>query len=163
MAAGDVFPPVVVFQDGDLYWLADGFHRFGAAQSIGVETIACDVREGGLRDAILYSCGANADHGLKRSNEDKRRAVVRLLEDEEWRAWSDSDLGRRAAVSHDFVRRIRASLASDASEGELPAERTYKTKHGTTARMNTAAIGKARLSQPNAPPPASSAMSASPG
>ena len=47
MAAGDVFPPLVVFQDGDLYWLADGFHRFGAAQSIGVETIACDVREGG--------------------------------------------------------------------------------------------------------------------
>src|SRR3954454_9518334 len=67
----------------------------------------------------------------------ERRAVMRLLEDEEWRGWSDSDLGRRAAVSHDFVRRIRASLASDASEGELPAERTYKTKHGTTARMNT--------------------------
>ena len=56
MAAGVAFPPVVVFRDGDLYWLPDGFQRFGAAQPIGVETIACDVREGGLRDAIIHLC-----------------------------------------------------------------------------------------------------------
>ena len=31
MRAGVKFPPIVVFHDGDNYWLADGFHRMGAA------------------------------------------------------------------------------------------------------------------------------------
>ena len=32
MEAGDQFPPVVVFYHGTNYWLADGFHRLGAAE-----------------------------------------------------------------------------------------------------------------------------------
>src|SRR4051794_35956302 len=68
MAAGHTFPPLVVFHDGDTYWLADGSHRLAAARALKAETIHCDVREGGLRDAILYSCRANAAHGLKRSS-----------------------------------------------------------------------------------------------
>ena len=35
MQAGAEFPPVVVFHDGDVYWLADGFHRHLAAQQAG--------------------------------------------------------------------------------------------------------------------------------
>src|SRR5689334_22036928 len=53
MAAGYRFPPLVVFHDGNSYWLADGFHRLAAAQAFGAETIHCDVLEGGLRDAIF--------------------------------------------------------------------------------------------------------------
>ena len=32
---GAVFPPVIVFYDGTSYWLADGFHRVGATESLG--------------------------------------------------------------------------------------------------------------------------------
>jgi hypothetical protein len=59
-----------------------------------------------------------------------------LLNDAEWSKWSDREISRRCAVSTDFVSRLRSSLSSDDSD------RTYATKHGTVATMNTAAIGK---------------------
>ena len=89
MKAGIEFPPVIVFYDGTDYWLADGFHRVEAACSIGLKKIAARIKQGSRRDAILYSVGANATHGLRRSNTDKRRAVLRLLEDEQWSQWSN--------------------------------------------------------------------------
>ena len=83
-----------VFYDGQAYWLADGFHRVRAAQEAGLAGINADVRQGTRRDAVLFSAGANAVHGLRRSNADKRRAVETLLNDEEWRAWSDNEIAR---------------------------------------------------------------------
>ena len=75
LQAGNEFPPVVVFYDGDDYWLADGFHRYLAHQRAGRSDIKAEVREGGMREAILYAVGANATHGKRRSNADKRKAV----------------------------------------------------------------------------------------
>ncbi len=43
---------------------------------------AADVRTGTKRDAILFSVGANATHGTRRTNEDKRRAVMTLFTNE---------------------------------------------------------------------------------
>ncbi len=81
---GAVFPPVIVFYDGTSYWLADGFHRVAATESLGRTEIKAEVKQGSSRDAVLLSCGVNATHGLRRTNADKRRAVMRLLNDEEW-------------------------------------------------------------------------------
>lgn len=138
MIAGDVFPPVTTFHDGAAYWLADGFHRVNAALRAGRETIDATVHQGTQRDAILWSISANATHGLRRTNEDKRRAVTRLLSDPEWAGWSDREIARRAAVSDHLVADVRSSLREFAV-----SERTYTTKHGTQATMNTAAIGQA--------------------
>ena len=113
MIAGDVFPPVTTFHDGAVYWLADGFHRVNAALRAGRETIEATVHQGTQRDAILWSISANATHGLRRTNEDKRRAVTRLLTDPEWAGWSDREIARRAAVSQPFVSSVRASLSDN--------------------------------------------------
>ena len=51
---------------------------------MGLAKISADVREGSRRDAILYAVGANAWRGLKRTNRDKRNAVMVLLKDPEW-------------------------------------------------------------------------------
>lgn len=144
MRAGATFPPVDVFFDGTDYWLADGFHRHAAAVQAGVAEIAITVHQGTRRDAILFSCGANAAHGLRRTNADKRRAVATLLRDEEWGKWTDSEIARRCAVSQPFVSGLSASLRTVISEA-----RTYTTKHGTMATMNTANIG---TREPKAPP-----------
>ena len=74
MAAGDVFPPVMLFQDEGAYWLADGFHRVAAAQQNDMSSIGATVQAGGLIDAIRYALSANATNGKQRSREDMRRA-----------------------------------------------------------------------------------------
>lgn len=105
-----VFPPVVVFYDGKEYWLADGFHRVQAYKQEGCVTIGADIRSGTRREAILYSVGANAKHGLRRSNADKRRAVETLLRDEEWSKKSDRWIAEKCGVSYMTVARHREEL-----------------------------------------------------
>jgi hypothetical protein len=108
LAAGVTLPPITVFNDGDNYWIGDGFHRYHAAVSTGAETIFCMVYEGGRRDALRYSLGANTSHGLRRTNEDKRYAVELALDDEEWGQWSSRAIADLCGVSDKFVGRVRA-------------------------------------------------------
>jgi len=109
----DDLPPVIVFQDGNRNYLADGFHRLAAANSLKKLRIDCDVRQGTKRDAILFACGANRAHGLRRTNEDKRRAVWHLLTDDEWAKWSDRKIAELAGVSNNFVSVVRGQVSSD--------------------------------------------------
>lgn len=142
MRSGDRFPPVLVFWDGGDYWLADGFHRLLAAQSLELPAIAVNIRRGTRRDAILYSVGANAHHGLRRSHTDKRRAVLMLLQDGEWSRYSNNRIAKLCFVSADLVNRLRLSLNDSLSE----RQRIYQTKHGTVSTMDTTNIGRHRKS-----------------
>jgi hypothetical protein len=136
------FPPAIVFDDGKTLWLSDGFHRFTAASRIGIKDpyLYCEIREGTKRDAMLCALGANATHGLRPSNEDKRKAVSRMLLDEEWRQWADREIARLCGVVHSYVGKVRAEV-QEATGGVLDEDeeqrRTYVTKHGTKSTMKT--------------------------
>jgi hypothetical protein len=110
--SGAKLPPVDVFFDGTDHWLADGFQRLTGAYDAGHATIQAVVHKGTQRDAILFACGANSDHGLKRTNADKRRAVETLLNDEEWVKWSDVRIAEAACVSQEFARQVRKELTT---------------------------------------------------
>lgn len=137
MIDGAKFPPVDVFFDGKSYWLADGFHRFFATKKTslgkhsGGPTIAAVIHQGTKRDAILFSIGANAAHGLPRSNEDKRRAVLTLLEDPEWKKNSDSWIAEAAHVSQPFVSAIRREIAKPADATPTPRREKIERAAGT--------------------------------
>ena len=148
--AGAAFPPVTVFFDGKDRWLADGFHRYFAAKKAGKTTIYESITPGTKRDAILFSLGANGTHGLNRTNADKRNAVTTMLDDPEWAAWSDNAIAKACHVSNKTVAAWRPSLGN--SQVTTPAERTYTTKHGTTATMQTGGIGKVAAPIPKLPP-----------
>jgi hypothetical protein len=135
MKNGDVFPPLDVFKEGDTYWLGDGFHRITAAREAGIEAVACMVYDGSKRDAILFACAANDAHGLRRTREDKRRAVTKLLMDEEWRRWSDHEIARQCKVSHTLVADVRSDLKLTGAIASDNSHRRYRTKHGTEAKM----------------------------
>ncbi len=137
-ATPSTMPPVTLFFDGAVYWLADGFHRYFGAKAAGKDRIAEEVTPGTLRDAILFSLSANSKHGLKRSNADKRKAVQTLLDDPEWSKWSNEKIASVCVVSPHTVADIKKSRSANAESEAV----TYTTKHGTTAIMNTANIGR---------------------
>ena len=107
MRAGVVFPPIVVYYDGERYWCADGWHRVLASRRAEFAEIDADVREGSRRDAMLHALSANADHGVQRTRADKRRAVELALADEKLAQCTDRKLAKLCAVSHTFVAQVR--------------------------------------------------------
>lgn len=141
MHSGAVFPPVLVFFDGQEYWLADGFHRVLAAETIGLSEIATEVRQGTRRDAVLFSVGANAKHGLRRTNADKRRAVLTLLQDKEWSQWGDREIARQCGVGNQMVGQTRKSICVNHTDTKPNTERKVQ-RGGKTYTVNTANIGK---------------------
>jgi hypothetical protein len=135
MGRFEVFPPLTVFFDGTDYWLADGFHRFGAYNIVmqalklpGLD-IECEVLEGTRRDAILYACGTNAVHGIPRTNSDKQNAVETMLTnplvafDENGVPWSDRAIAKICKVSHHTVAKWRAEYLGKCPEAESAPSR----------------------------------------
>lgn len=155
MIAGAEFPPVVAFYDGSIYWLADGFHRTEAAIAVGLAEIAADIRQGTQRDAILYSVSANGTHGQRRTNEDKRRAVLTLLDDPEWSKWSDHEIARRCVVDHKVVSRLRPPPVDTGAKPQ-PETRVFihpKTGQPTTMRTGGINAGRSAASPAKTPSP----------
>ena len=126
MKEGTEFPPISVVHDGNEYYLSDGFHRLLAAQRAGKASINCDVITGTLRDAILYSLSANSSHGLRRTVEDRRKAVMTMLEDFEWGEWSDREIARQCHVSHPFVAKLRAAMKPEKKGGNITTSKAEK-------------------------------------
>lgn len=74
-ADGEKLPDLDIFLCEKKYLIVDGFHRYAAAQKAGLDMLNCAVHSGDIKDAIRFALGANAKHGLRRSNADKLRAV----------------------------------------------------------------------------------------
>jgi hypothetical protein len=143
---GAEFPPLTVFWDGEHYWLADGFHRLGAYNIVmqalelpGLD-IDCEVIEGAQRDAILYACGTNAEHGIPRTNTDKQNAVKTVLTNplvalnDDGVPWTDRAIARICKVHWNTVAKWRAEYLEKSPDRAV-------TRGGTTYTMNTANIG----------------------
>ncbi len=142
-------PPITVFRvkGTEVFFMADGWHRLQAHTEEGFTHIQAEIKPGDVRDAMLYAVGANAEHGLRRTNADKRHAVELLLKDKEWSQWSDREIAKRCAVSHAFVGELRSVTGNVTSEDG----RKYTTKHGTDAVMKPRAAASMVASPP--PPP----------
>ena len=145
MSAGAKFPAVIVFRQGKKYLLADGRHRFEAATQLTLKTIKAEVRKGDRRNAILFAVGANAQHGQRRTNADKRKAVQILLADKTWWQWSDNEIARSCCVSRDLVKDTRAEMKPHLAETQDSGTTTAMRK-GKAYKIKTGNIGKA--SQP---------------
>ncbi len=121
-------PPLEVVFDGEDYWVWDGFHRHHAALRAGLAELPVNAR--------WLACGANRTHGLKRTNEDKRRAVRAALAARP--EMSDKAIAGHCGVSQPFVGSIRASY----NGYKIASERTV-TRGGTTYTQDTSNIGSA--------------------
>ena len=133
---GGKMPPVTVFFDGKTYHLADGWHRFFAHKQAAFPEIEAEIHDGTRRDAILFALSANDKHGLRRTNADKRRSVLVLLEDFEWSEWNNTKIAEVCGVSATFVDKIRKEM-------NTPTPTTRKvTRGGVEYEMDTSKMGR---------------------
>ncbi len=120
MKDGAVFPAIDVVDVDGKRFVVDGWHRAYATKKAKLKQIEAVVKKGTRRDAILHAVHANGDHGVRRSHDDKRRAVRTLLMDPEWAKMSNRNLAGLGRVSHAFVGLVRKHY--QLGSGELLTE-----------------------------------------
>jgi DNA repair exonuclease SbcCD ATPase subunit len=64
---------------------------------------------------------ANAKHGARRTNADKRHAVLMALEDEEYKRLSDHEIAELCRVTQPFVSKIRKELGDNGYHSDQPS------------------------------------------
>ena len=148
MAAGMKFPPVIVFCDGESYWLADGFYRVKAADQAGLDEIACEIHQGTQQDAQWYSFSANKTNGLRRTNDDKGRAVQAALLHPLSAGLSDRQIAQHVGVDHTTVLRWREKLGASGALHQIDTRTA--ARHGKKYEMKVEKIG--RSAAPVSPP-----------
>jgi hypothetical protein len=159
MKAGEIFPAIDVFYDGENYWLVDGYHRVRAYMiALPGEAIECNVFQGSLQDAQWHSYGVNRTHGLRRSNEDKKRAVTFALAHPAAEGKSNVQIAEHCGVDEKTVRKYRChrQLTSEIPKSDnnpatsiISKSRPRKGRDGRT--ISTAKIGKGKRRKASRP------------
>lgn len=107
---GHVFPPVTLYRQGDNYILAAGFHRLEAHKLNESTYIDAIIKEGTSKDILLDAIQSNNAHGVRYTNEDKRRIVALVLSNHECISMTDNQIGKICGVSNHLVKAIREEL-----------------------------------------------------
>ena len=135
IAEGAAMPPVTVVRVGEKHWLADGYHRFHAFQTLLAPTIPADVRDGDALDAVLISLRANAEHGKRRQAGDYRKAfaiarqfnLVSSTDSDRWRpssaAQPDGPVPGRGLAQEGAQRAGRGDPRREGERQEQPRDR----------------------------------------
>ncbi len=156
---GVALPPVRAFWDGESYWLVDGFHRVKALRRNHLTPARVEVFAGTLNEAIWFAAGANRGHGLRRTNEDKKNAVVMATAIAATMAPQPSSrqIAEHVGVDHKTVEKYRARGAevAFATWGTSPVDEARKGRDGRTRRVQgTSKVtgGDGGQVEPTAPP-----------
>ena len=173
MTGGAVFPPVLCYHDGEDYWLADGFHRLEAWRRLGCKKCKSEVKEGTRLDALKYALKANIDHGLRRTNADKKRAVTVAYENRHELGLGDvpsaNSIAELIGVSNHFVtaqlgtvptwNNEKRRTGADGKTYSLPPPRPQKTvaedavQHATPPAMSVPPPARPQPLPNHQPPP----------
>jgi hypothetical protein len=158
----EVMPPLEVFSDGINYYLVDGFHRYFANKQVGHAEVEVNIHKGTLREAQEFALGVNDKHGLKRTNADKRKAVLIALDDLEWSLLTNREIGKICRVSHTFVNAIKERLElektetkpkkkdkPDYSQKNRPAENEIDTEFGEEDKVQELLVQQKELEVEN--------------
>ncbi len=112
--ASESWPPLAVVRRGNASVLVDGYHRFAAAQNLGLATVPVRVvpspADGDLH-ALAFAL--NAVHGRPLSLADRLAEAERLLSLQS--EVSNMEVARRAGLSPTTVAAVRARLEDQAA------------------------------------------------
>jgi hypothetical protein len=105
MKEGAVFDPMSATFDGDTYWLDGGHHRYQAYKLLNVREVAVDYTDGDFDEAFRKALCSNHKNGKQRSNDDKRKAVLKCFL--RYPDMSNYEVAKAVEVSQSFVAGIR--------------------------------------------------------
>ncbi len=147
MTAGDDFPRVEVCGTKKRCWIADGWHRVNAAREINAKDIKAMLYPGGRVTALKRALGANAQHGHRRSNADKRRSVEIALR--EFPKLSSRAIAEMCGVGKDMVQAARPSEVAESANAQQVVGSTRPSAVTTTdGRQYPAHREPARRAEP---------------
>ena len=109
------FPPLKCFRRGRKWVVVEGFTRGRAAITAECEHVPIQPID--ESEALLVALAANSEHGHRRTNADKRKAVLRAMS--EWPDDSAAAIAAKCKVSHTYVHKLRASLEEGVEEEEV--------------------------------------------
>ena len=152
-------PPLEVFLVDHEFVLADGFHRFHAAEVAGLKYLKCNVHRGTFDDALHYALQANRSHGVRRSSADKRRCVEMALE--AWPKLSNKTVADLCSVGDDLVADVKKTLqAVEWNQPRQPNVTTPPDISGTKpSPQNSRVVSEAHT---NSPPKTNGKLQVSP-
>ncbi len=118
-AVAEAWPPLLVVQYNGSLVLVDGFHRYAAAQNLGLTTVPVEIRdmpEDGDLKALAFAL--NAAHGRPLTLTDRRAEAERLLRARP--EVSNLEVSRRAGLAPTTIATIRARLEELAAIDPMP-------------------------------------------
>jgi hypothetical protein len=130
---GATLPALEAFEVDGALLIVDGFHRLEAAKRAEVATLpVVVVGKGTMDDAIWEALGKNHNHGVRRSREDKRKAVQVALSNPAAAKMSNRKLAQYLDVSHTFVANERKmfDLCGNVARPEVEWARTLIAEFG---------------------------------
>lgn len=136
MTEGVEFPAIVLFHDGNGYYLADGFHRAMAAQRNQFRDIDADVRPGTKADAIWFALGANRANGHRLTDADKKHALRLAVATFPER--SMRQLAEQVGCSSTYASRIRDEVQTSLQPVSRVTGADGKTYHASHAARDAA-------------------------
>jgi len=112
MADGKKFDPVTVVEVESVgLVLAEGFHRVEATKRAGLTSIDANIIKGTLRDVKEHAYGANSAHGVRQTNADKRKKVMKALADPDFSGFRTTDYAAMCQVTERFINKIRHEMS----------------------------------------------------
>ncbi len=129
----DQLPPVIAYHWNGQTLLADGFHRYAAAERLGKREIATELREGTQEDAWVYAATANFRHGRNLNLLERDRAIerVRTLRPDWTQEHIAEEFGVNESTVGNAVKAIR--LRRDLGDHGQETAQTYQQRNLTIA------------------------------
>ncbi|GEM_PF-2257824 len=130
MRDGVKFPPIDVFEFEGKPHNVSGGHRFAAARMVSRESMECLVHQGTRKDALRFALSANAEHGHRLTNKDKRKNAETALR--EFPEMGPREMSRMLGVTHPFISNVKKELDHKAEgSSKSKTERNQDAGHET--------------------------------
>ena len=127
----------IVTEDNHLW---SGFHTVHAAKQAFGENHRIELKVEGAEwlDAYKKATGTNSTHGTRRTNADKRKAVLRWLQDERLWDWTNNHIAKMCRVSQTAVENAEKSLTLNVRKNyNRPTYRRYMNKYREESFVET--------------------------